>query len=684
MEGYRDQRHTERASANWRFNIQSDDLRALYRRHYRESHGIDISITAENNIENWLNPESKFFKKTLRDAVFHYAARTEKKERIKVCISTSEMRDAAWRYCHQRQLVLDGTFGLCNSRVLLWIAMGVDDSNRGIPVALFLFSAPTGNQATHAGYDTNIITELLESWRDWLNRSRPASESGSFEPFAAMTDTDTKERAALLRIWPAIVLLLCKFHVRQCWTSKRSSLTKGLSPHWCATVEKRLYALEEAYVPALCAYETDIDQYYSRRLLDTIHHEDALRLIAVEEKAFAMLSAIEPESAKAVQAITTYIAYLRKIWMPMAMWSGWSRRGREDAAARMGVKVEVILTTSNHLESFNGRLKNHYIPQWQHSGHRLRLDILVYFLITNILPRIFAQQRLLTDYALWLSKRFPGLAPSIDSKDPRSAGQAPGPRTLRSTPSHPATGFVPRTWYAPDTKRDMDARMIYNGKYLTPQSAGRPYELWARCMPSRLTLSSHTPDTDSSALHPTSYFLTVHPSGSASCTCLDWLGRGGACKHLRAFRLLVELWRDCGTLPGPFIFPSTEDEARDIEARNRKWYGSQYDRAVTYPGGPPLSDGAVGAEPDASSPQVRPTAVPCVIPSESTAAHAERASLLPPSHLGQSAEAVMQQVAEFEGLMETAEEGSEGAAVSSGSQHEVRRPYEFRLIFICI
>lgn len=252
---YRDQAQADAhpAEANSRYNLQTSDFRSLYRRHYREAFGIDISVAPEQNVHNWLDPESRFFKRDIRDAVFHYSARTTEAERLKVCIATPEMQRAAWKYCHGGQLVLDGTFGLCDSRVLLWIAMGVDENNNGVPVAMFLFSAPTGNKATHAGYDTAILTELLTTWRDSLTRTGPPPSCSSitpgtvFAPDVGMTDTDTKERGALLKVWPLILLLLCRFHIRQCWTNRRSSLIKTLAGStWHEYTNKHLHTLEEA------------------------------------------------------------------------------------------------------------------------------------------------------------------------------------------------------------------------------------------------------------------------------------------------------------------------------------------------------------------------------------------------------------------------------------------------------
>ena len=119
---------------------------------------------------------------------------------------------------------------------------------------MFLFSAPTGNRATHAGYDTSILAELLGCWRDWLEREGPGdSESVStnkFEPYVAMTDTDAKERSALTAIWPQIILLLCRFHLRQCWTNKIKATVGHVKDDlvWKAHLEANLSVLQQLYV----------------------------------------------------------------------------------------------------------------------------------------------------------------------------------------------------------------------------------------------------------------------------------------------------------------------------------------------------------------------------------------------------------------------------------------------------
>ena len=86
------------------------------------------------------------------------------KERFELRISAPEMRSAAIRFARQKHLVLDGTFGLSSAHLLMWIAMGMDDDNQDVPVA-FLSSAPSGARATHARYNTPILTKLLRTWK---------------------------------------------------------------------------------------------------------------------------------------------------------------------------------------------------------------------------------------------------------------------------------------------------------------------------------------------------------------------------------------------------------------------------------------------------------------------------------------------------------------------------------------
>ena len=225
---------------NFRYLILRSDSSRLYRS-LSKLQGIDTSRPPEVNVHEWLNPQSPSYNSLLHRSVIHYSARATKSERFEAIIVSKEMRKAAHKYAHHSQIILDGTFGVCDRRVLLFIAMGVDENNHGVPIAFFFFSAPAGNKHTAAGYNTNILTKLLQKWKNWM-------ESGGqvFEPRVAITDTDTKERGALLAVFPNIILLLCKFHLRQCWTNKRRTLLNAASgsDFIKQQTKARLYSLE--------------------------------------------------------------------------------------------------------------------------------------------------------------------------------------------------------------------------------------------------------------------------------------------------------------------------------------------------------------------------------------------------------------------------------------------------------
>ncbi|KIP05535.1 hypothetical protein PHLGIDRAFT_119764 [Phlebiopsis gigantea 11061_1 CR5-6] len=526
----------ENRPSNWRYSIFPDDFHSLYRQHNKQAYRIDLTIAQEYNVDNWLDPKSTYFKPELQQAVFKYMPRAEEGERVKVCIANEEMRQAAWKYCHTRQLVLDGTFGVASSRLLLWIALAINERGEGVPVALFLFSAPTGNKATHAGYNTNILAELLKYWRDWLDETAPPKTT--FSPCAAITDTDVKERGALIRVWDSIILLLCRFHVRQCWTNKRNSVLGKESTPERDHVEKRLQNLEYT-------------------ILRTAVHAEAQNLLDVERRELQDLSQL-PKFSKPVNAGIRFLDYLVENWMQDDLWKGWSMCARHAVAKHMNITVDQVLTTTNHLESLNKTLKWKYLPQWQHSGYRLRFDVLLYHLCVTILPHEYAKLRMFSGYEAWLAVRFPQV---ISTAARKSNGKSVPP---------PSSSTASQAWYSPDSKRDQEAKIILQRHLITPIPAGRFYELWATCRSSR---------------DPTlTYHLTIHPSGSATCSCPDWIHRSGACKHLRAFREVVQGWMQSKSLTHPYIFPGTAKEAEAVEATNKRWYGEAYLQSVLQPG----------------------------------------------------------------------------------------------------
>ncbi|KAF7348406.1 hypothetical protein MSAN_01794600 [Mycena sanguinolenta] len=325
-----------------RWLLQQYDTRSLYRQ-FSRLHGVKLSEKPHINLDEWLDPKSPQFNSTLASAIFHYSPRATKKERLEVCISTDEMKEAAWKYGYRSQIVVDGTFGICDSRLLLFIVMAVDEDKKGVPLAFLLFSAPTGNQLSSSGYDTEILAKLLKLWRASLEKFRGGKP---FYVLVAITDTDLKERGALIRVFPGVILLICKFHLRQSWRNHRNKLVKGRSAE-SLEVKARLRLVEE-------------------KLVSTTTLESAITIIEDEKRV--LTAWMETSHGAPAEKGLLHLDYLSTYWLSFDLWASWSDFGRYTAAKILGCEFDGVLPTTNHLESFNGLLKRKYLRRWQRGG----------------------------------------------------------------------------------------------------------------------------------------------------------------------------------------------------------------------------------------------------------------------------------------------------------------------------
>lgn len=292
------------------------------------------------------------------------------------------------------------------------------------------------------------------------------------------------------------------------------------------------------------------------RLLESNCHASALGLILkARQECNHLRKSQDPEASTAGDAGIAFLDYFELQWMPVEIWTSWSRLGREKVACRIGIPLGKVLTTTNHLESLNGTLKGKYLGNLTRSGYRLRPDVLIFHLSQRILPQIYARRRLDSQFFQWRAQRFLNA-----SGGNTIVPQREGSHSITST-------LGVRAWFIPDERRDIAAQTLFSNGHVVPIPSGRKYELWARCK------SEVSPDVH--------YWLTMHPTGSATCTCRDWMYRGGACKHLRAFRKVIEQWCENGILDYRFLFPLSFLEAEEAEARGMCWYGPQYPQAVT-------------------------------------------------------------------------------------------------------
>ncbi|KAJ3893424.1 hypothetical protein GG344DRAFT_87175 [Lentinula edodes] len=498
-------------TANVRYLFLPTDHTSLYRKASQEL-GVDVRLQLQYNVDDWLNPESHNFKPDIAEAVFHYSARTEAGDRFEICLSTPEMDNCAHKYAHHSQLVLDGTFGVCSSQLLLFIALAVDENNKGIPIALFLFSAKTGAKATHASYNTAILKKLIQTWK-----LRLETKFGSFEPYSAITDTDTKERGALIHIWPHIILLICKFHLRQCWTNHRKKALKCKASEFWKN------------------YTRDLLQKLEVDLVATVDHTVATALLE-NHKVFLNNLATNPEAKRACEAGLDHIRYLQEYWMARPLWESWSECGRIAAAARIGVAVEGIIPTTNHLESFNAVLKRKYIQRYLRSGHRLRFDILILLLITQILPQIFRRRN--------AQRQFHASSGGQDLllvQQKHHDDQKEYTRQLRSV-----------CWWPMD-----EVRHGYACELLRRQSL---HSITVQSNPDGLAYIAHC---NPSSGGPTPYLISLHTSGY-------FYHNGKACKHLRALRILIDDGVKQGHIVANFHYPSSLEDAQALRQNAHK------------------------------------------------------------------------------------------------------------------
>lgn len=172
----------------YRWLSKPQHSRSLYRQ-FNRLNGVKVTEKPQINVDEWLDPTSAQYNATLADAIFHYSARAEKGDRFEVCIATDDMNEAAWKYGHEKQIILDGTFGICNSRVLLFIVMAVDEERKGVPIAFLMFSAPTDNKQSSAGYNTTILTKLLRKWHESVSACgcRYSFDAVEFLPYTAIS-----------------------------------------------------------------------------------------------------------------------------------------------------------------------------------------------------------------------------------------------------------------------------------------------------------------------------------------------------------------------------------------------------------------------------------------------------------------------------------------------------------------
>ncbi|KAK4703451.1 hypothetical protein P7C70_g2768, partial [Phenoliferia sp. Uapishka_3] len=546
---YRDFDSFDSRTANHRYALLSYDSQTLYRQHYRAS-GISWNESPEFNIHSWLDQQSDAFKSELSSAIFGYRPRTDSHDRFQLLIQTEEMRDAAWKYGHRQQIVMDGTFGFTSSKVLVFITLAMNDEGHGEPLAFMLFSPPPQNRATSAGYDTKILVEVL---RDWVAGLGVNSQGESFAPKLAMTDTDSKERGALAKVFPDIRLRICRYHLKQSWNNHLRKRVSGGGRGGGRTKKSGAFEAEGI----------------RRRVKDL--HEVILKSSTLSV-AQAAVNTLRTELARAADTKNSYasaasggivhLAYLDKHWLKPALFDSFSDASRVAAAAELKMDVTSVANTSNALECLNGLLKHKHLGRYKRGGRRIRLDLLVWLLALKILPGIFAERRKQRSHRENLDQRFLLQA----------GGAALGPRSS-ITPLSKSSALP--AWLCRATEAEICARektpnnrdfgaqeLVRRGFVGAPTypllsaTTGRP--LKGRIVFSILSSTTIPPPLLGQPwlIQPTRHTVTLRPvltptlnTTLAECTCPDFVHRNIACKHIRAALIFFAALPNVPSLP---------------------------------------------------------------------------------------------------------------------------------------
>ncbi|PKY60723.1 hypothetical protein RhiirA4_519701 [Rhizophagus irregularis] len=198
---------------NERFLLTSQDIINFRNSITKDVLDIDIRNSVEKNIHQIFEVNDD---EVIKASTVYYKPKQSNNDRLMLVLATPEQRKLAWKYGHNGIIHFDGTFGFSNKKVLLFVLLVVNQDNKGIPIGYLLFSAASGAQRASSSYNHAILKELLKQYKDKIS----IENNHEFLPKVAITDTDHKERLALLEVWPHIHLLLCEFHIIQCWENK--------------------------------------------------------------------------------------------------------------------------------------------------------------------------------------------------------------------------------------------------------------------------------------------------------------------------------------------------------------------------------------------------------------------------------------------------------------------------------
>ncbi|KAI1782115.1 hypothetical protein LXA43DRAFT_1150445 [Ganoderma leucocontextum] len=412
-----------------RFIYLPHDTSSIYRT-LKQEMGIPQRSKPHKNIHTWFQDEEPTPPlPELTDAcLFYQPFVQDHSDRFILIISTAEQRACAWRYGHEKVVLVDLTFGFSSARANVWIVMVIDEDFKGIPVAYILFSVKeeTSERGIHADYNKALLQLLLSKWVTAMGTN---SEGEVFRPKVGISDNDIKERSAMMALWPQVRLLLCFFHTWQSW---RAALNRSLGGIPKGEERTELRARLARF--CMCLYINIFFNYchymsQSLRLRDIVDFEEATAAFKEEQAHFKALNSCRSGSdKKRGTAGIKFLNYLSSFLATEDYWKQWSRAGVLEAAAILGIAPEEVPRTTNHLESHNNHLKGDYFADHTHGGRLPRLDVWVIILVTCVIPNFFFRRQNMR--TLEAQCAFLRIAPHARSGNPAAGATTSVPQRL--------------------------------------------------------------------------------------------------------------------------------------------------------------------------------------------------------------------------------------------------------------
>ena len=91
-------------------------------------------------------------------------------------------------------------------------------------------------------------------------------------------------------------------------------------------------------------------------LINSTQYHDACESVGAMHAELLALQKCPEDAEKVANAGIQYLTNIEKEWMREEIWAEWSKKGHKTAAACLRRPVADIVTTTNHLESFNNAL----------------------------------------------------------------------------------------------------------------------------------------------------------------------------------------------------------------------------------------------------------------------------------------------------------------------------------------